>query len=255
MNATEIPPVITTDLTDEDVDRIENLVREYKLHKEQAAERLLENIHVWSLVIRMARVMAANIRYSGSDPLVYNWVVTWATEEELSVLRDKNSTAAARAGQEIMTRASKLLKTLWDEQDFIQEAQLTVLELADRYQEQGSSFWNYLLSTLPYYVRHRANRMISDACTYKDHDASQAEVSFKTHETIEPLDDDQYSDLLDVLTETEKTILYSMIIEGVPYDELAKKLNIPVSTLYWRRKRAIEKIEEAARQRKLLHKG
>lgn len=250
------PQPIRTELTDSDIQEIEDIVMRYQARDPSAAEQLIEHELVWHLILRMVRIMAARARYSGKDPLAYNWVITWADAKERKALKEKSSIEAMHSGQRILVRVNKFLKTTWDESDFMQEVQLAVLELADSYKPQGSSFWSYMLASLPYRIRNRANSIINDGSAHQETNAyidtplpteSLRVEGLEEHDPRESwIAGDTSGMAFDRLTKEERFILYEMILEGIKSDDVAAKLGISRSTVFSRKKAAIEKLKESA---------
>lgn len=236
---------------------LEELVRAYQNREPGADERLLDNDYIWGIVIRLSRLMMGRAPYSSKDALSRNWYLAWASKEQRAVLRGKGSKKEINdVAQSIASRASSIISSVWDYEDCIQEIQLSIIEMAQRYTNKNASFHTYLVTTLPHKILNRARRLFHDGMSYLGVSIEDEEVGDYLHSGIADQDrpEEEASlgsswiagitsgDAFDNLTPEERFILYQMILEGETPEEVAKSLGISKSTLYVRRRKAIDKV-------------
>lgn len=248
---------------------LEKLVRAYQNQEPGADEALLDNEYVWGIVIRLSRLMLGKAPYSRKDALSRNWYSAWASKEQRAILRSKgNQKEVNEVAQSIASRASKLISSVWDYEDCIQEIQMAIIEMAQRYTNKNASFHTYLVTTLPHKILNRARRLFNDSMAYLGTSIDDDEASPYLHSGLadqDRIEDDSAtgstwiagltsSEVFDTLTSEERFILYRMMLEGETPEEVAKSLGISKSTLYLRRRRAIDKIIARGEELNLVKK-
>lgn len=247
------------------IERIDQLVRQYQNGDPRAAQTLLED-YLQPIVNTMTRLLRGS-GYSHHSSIAVRWVLLWINGEERARFRKSYKTPA---GYEIAHRALQIARStitsIWDDEEILQEVQLAVLELAARYQEQGSNFLAYLTSSLPAELRFRIRSMIPDSSQKvvrldpEEADHMRLVVGYRPsdHAEATPELNDAWVEgataggAFVALTPLERRILQRMDHEGRPGKEVAAELGIPLSTLYYRRLRAIEKLRMYAEKLHLL---
>lgn len=248
---------------------LEELVRAYQNQEPGADEALLDNEYVWGIVIRLSRLMLGKAPYSRKDALSRNWYWAWASKEQRAILRSKGAQKEVNeVAQSIASRASKLISSVWDYEDCIQEIQMAIIEMAQRYTNRNASFHTYLVTTLPHKILNRARRLFNDGMSYPGVSIEDDEASPYLHSGLadqDRIEDDSStgstwiagltsSEVFDALTSEERFILYRMMLEGETPEEVAKSLGISKSTLYLRRRRAIDKVIARGEELNLVRK-
>lgn len=249
------------------IERIDQLVKQYQNGDKQAAETLLDE-YLQPIILTMARLLRGR-GYTHRSGIAVRWVLLWVSGEDRARFRKAYK---GRVGYEIANRAlntaRSTIASVWDDDDIMQEVQMAVLELASRYEDQGSNFLTYLTSSLPAELRWKIRNMIPDSSqktiNLEPEEAERMRLvvgySPSDHaEAIPELNDTWVNGAtagspFQSLSPIERHILKRMDYEGRPGKEVAEELKMPLSTVYYRRTKAVEKVEAEARKMGLLHK-
>jgi RNA polymerase sigma-70 factor (ECF subfamily) len=122
-------------------------------------------------------------------------------------------------------------------EDIMQEVYLTVVEKINYY-KMGSNFLTWILTisrnkAIDYYRRNKKETLIDPSKEYNFPTTNpNGEQSLLINE------------VLDLLTDTERSIFMLKVVENLKHREISKILNLPLGTVIWHYNKAVKKVNQ-----------